>query len=74
VTFRLNNAQLPKSIDWEQALISTINPGTFFMREDKIVQVIRGSGNNVVIQEEDTLNEFIIDLIAVCTLLESYLN
>ncbi len=44
------------------------------MREDKIVQVIRGSGNNVVIQEEDTLNEFIIDLIAVCTLLESYLN
>jgi hypothetical protein len=49
-------------------------PGTFFMRDGVLLEVISVNENDVIIRESDSLNEYAIRLNEAAQLIHDYLN
>ena len=57
-----------------QRWLQLIEPGTMFMREGLLVEVLRVEGDAVVIQDETSFNEYIIDRNEAGELLRLYIE
>ncbi len=74
-TLNLNNLQLPLRREQHNLVVpSIVEPGTFFMREGAIVEVIRVVGNIVTVCEDKTYNEFILSLNEAAQLITNYIE
>jgi hypothetical protein len=83
-TLNLNNRQLQQrdnvppvqlnDVADRQRWLQLIEPGTMFMREGLLVEVLRVEGDAVVIQDETSFNEYIIDRNEAGELLQLYIE
>lgn len=74
-TLNLNNLQLPPRREQHNLVVpSIVEPGTFFMREGTIVEVIRVVGSIVTVREDETYNEFILSLNEAAQLITNYIE
>jgi hypothetical protein len=73
---RLNDTPLPdRHITQERPNVAfTVVPGTFFMYEGSLVQIIDVNGNNALIRDDETLHEYNIDVMDAATLIRNYLE
>jgi hypothetical protein len=56
------------------AVTYTILPGTFLMYEGSLVEVITVNENNVLVRDDETSDEFNIDVLDAATLIRNYLE
>ncbi len=69
---QLNGRQLPECI--QPLPVFTVAPGPFFMHNGNLVQVVRINQNSVVLRNDETFNEYTLDLNEVIHLIRSYLE
>jgi hypothetical protein len=74
VTLNLNNVRLPPRDEVQHDLAIAVEPGTVFIREGTLVEVIGVNGNDVVVLEDDTLNQYVIDINEAAQLISNYLE
>ncbi len=70
----LNNVLLPPHNEGQHDLAIAVEPGTFFMREGTLVEVISINGNDVVVLEDETLNQYVIGINEAAQLISNYLE
>jgi len=50
---RLTNDNLPPAREVNRDILSTVVEGTYFMREDVLLQVVSIDGNNVIVEDAE---------------------
>ncbi len=73
-TLRLNNVELPDKQRNQQEVRLTVEYGTFFLREGSLVEVVNVNDNNDIVQDDETANEYIIDLYDAARLIRNFLE
>jgi hypothetical protein len=73
-TLRLSNVDLPERQRTQQEVTFLVTCGTFFLHEGSLVEVVSINGNNVIVRDDETGNEYIIDLCEAARLIRSYLD
>jgi hypothetical protein len=72
VALRLNFGALPQRVTTN--CVQNIEPGTLFIYEGTLVEVILANETNVLVRADETLNEFYISLNEAIELIQSYLG
>jgi hypothetical protein len=69
---RLNFGELPQCVALMQML--NVEPGTLFMYEGSLVEVVSVNENNVLVRVDDTFDQFNITLNEAAEFIQSYLG
>jgi hypothetical protein len=71
----LENDNLPAARELNRDMLSTVVQGTYFMRDDVLLQVVAVDGNNVIVEEaEHNFNHFSMDINEAAQLINEYIN
>ncbi len=74
VTTTLRLVELPERQRNQQEVTFTVECGTFFLRGGSLVEVVNVNDNNVIVRDDKTANEYIIDLFEAARLIKTHLD